>query len=150
VTVSDTSINVRLLEVGEERLQILAPLRGYAKKTLVSLKEAVIPLAKLLNDVDGREQTAMKRSEKPSDGLTHDESAAIVLYTIEWVPANSSLYLVVNRTLRLEDQNQLEPWLPYLKLILTALFKLPSICCTVWRGTRGDNLFKHKTGTTIT
>ena len=71
------------------------------------------------------------------DNLTNDESAAVFLYTMEWA---NSVYLLLNKALTNEDRNHLVPWFSYLKLILTALFKLPSIKCTVWRGVKGLDL----------
>ncbi|CAF1011278.1 unnamed protein product [Rotaria sordida] len=145
-----THVNTRLLDADEERLNTLTPLRGYAEEPLVSLEKAVVKLRTLVDDVDARVWTAMNRCEKPADELSPAESAAIVLYTIEWDPSHPSLYLVLNRTLRLEDRRKLTPWFPYLKLLLTALFKLPSICCTIWRGVRGDLRAQYKLGGKIT
>ncbi|CAF3390350.1 unnamed protein product, partial [Rotaria sp. Silwood2] len=111
-----THTSTRLPDANERRLNVLAPLRGYAEEPLVPLKEAVVKLRELLDDVDVRIWTATGRSENPADKLTQDESAAIVLYTMEWDPSHRSLYLVLNRTLRLEDRRRLIPWFPYLKL----------------------------------
>lgn len=143
-------INTRLLDAGEERLNGLAPLRGYASKALVSLEEAVLTLKGVVDDIDARVWTAKSRCKNPKDKLTKDESAAIVLYTMEWDPDHPSLYLLLNRTLRLEDRRKLIPWFSYLKLLLVALFKLPSIQCTVWRGVRGDLRSKYQQGDNIT
>ncbi|CAF4581348.1 unnamed protein product [Rotaria sp. Silwood2] len=115
-----THTSTRLPDANERRLNVLAPLRGYAEEPLVPLKEAVVKLRELLDDVDVRIWTATGRSENPADKLTQDESAAIVLYTMEWDPSHRSLYLVLNRTLRLEDRRRLIPWFPYLKLVLIA------------------------------
>ncbi|CAF1368351.1 unnamed protein product [Rotaria magnacalcarata] len=145
-----THINSRLLDVSEERLNTLTPLRGYAEERLLKLVDAVVPLRKLVHDIDARVWTATNRSENPTDKLTPDESAAIILYTIEWDPSHPSLYLVLNGTLRLEDRRKLVPWFSYLKLLLTGLFKLPSIHCTVWRGVRGDLRSHYKLGTKMT
>jgi hypothetical protein len=145
-----THVNTRLLDAGAERLNALAPLRGYAAEKPVPLKDAVAKLRELVDDVDSRVWTATNRCKNPADTLTQDESAAIVLYTIEWDPSHPSLYLVLNRTLRLEDRRKLISWFPYLKLLLTALFKLPSIRCTVWRGVLGDLRSHYKQGDTIT
>ncbi|CAF3888190.1 unnamed protein product [Rotaria sp. Silwood1] len=145
-----THINTRLLDANEERLNALTPLRGYATKHLVSLKEAVVELRGLVDDVDARVWTATNRCKNPADKLTQDESAAIVLYTIEWDPDHPGLYSILNRTLRLEDRRKLVPWFSYLKLFLTALFKLPSIHCTVWRGVRGDLRSQYKQGDNVT
>ncbi|CAF3775562.1 unnamed protein product [Rotaria sp. Silwood1] len=143
-------VNTRLLDASEERLNALAPLRGYAEEPLVPLKEAVVKLRKLLDDVDARVWTATNRCKSPADKLTQEESAAVVLYTMEWDPSHPSLYTVLNRTLRLEDRRKLTPWFPYLKLVFTALFKLPSIRCTVWRGVREDLRSQYQQGDSVT
>ncbi|CAF3840068.1 unnamed protein product, partial [Rotaria sp. Silwood1] len=78
-------------------------------------------------------------STEPEDGLNSDESATIHLYTIEWDVHEDSLYMVLNRTLRLADRIKLQPWFKYLKLFLTAFYKLPrSEHTLVWRGVRED------------
>ena len=143
-------VSARFLDGSEERLNALAPLRGYAEEPLVPLKKAVEKVGKLIDDVDSRVWTALERCEDPSDGLTRDESAAIVLYTIEWDPRHPSLYAVLNETLRLEDRRKLTPWFPYIKLVLTGLFKLESKSRTVWRGVHGDLRSKYKQGKNIT
>ena len=145
-----THVSRRFLDGSEERLNALTPLRGYAEEPLVSLKAAAENVRTLIDDVDSRVWTAMGRCEDPSDGLTRDESAAIVLYTIEWDPRHPSLYAVLNQTLRLENRRRLRPWFPYLKLILTGLFRLPSIRSTVWRGVHGDLRSRYQQGRTIT
>ncbi|CAF1249404.1 unnamed protein product [Rotaria magnacalcarata] len=145
-----THINSRLLDASEERLNALAPLHGYAEERLVSLEDAVVPLRNLVHNIDVRVWTATNRSENPTDKLTPNESAAIILYTIEWDPSHPSLYLVLNRSLRLEDRRKLVPWFSFLKLLLTGLYKLPSIRCTVWRGVRGDLRSQYKLGAKMT
>ena len=45
---------------------------------------------------------------------------------------------MLNSILRSERREPLKPWFRYLKLMLTALFKLPSLKRTVWRGVRGN------------
>ncbi|CAF0841614.1 unnamed protein product [Rotaria sordida] len=47
--------------------------------------------------------------------------------------------MMLNRTLRLADRTKLQPWFKYLKLFLTAFYKLPrSEHSLVWRGVRED------------
>ena len=147
---SDHPANPRLLDANLERLNTLTPLRGYAAKRCHSLTEAVQGFHKQLDDVNSRVWTAMNRSKNPTDGLTRDESAAIILYTIEWDLEHPSLYSVLNNTLRLEDRRKLVPWFSYLNLLFTALFKLPSIRGTIWRGVRGDLSSSYKLGDTLT
>ncbi len=77
----------------------------------------------------------MHNSQNPSDGLTQDESGAIYLYTMQFHD-EPSLYILLNKSLRAENREQLKPWFPFLKLFVTALHKLPSQNKTVWRGVR--------------
>ena len=145
-----THVNARLLDANEERLNALAPLLGYAARPLVSLKETVVKLSEMVDNVDSRVWTATNRCKNPAEKLTQEESAAIVLYTMEWDPDYPSLYSMLNKTLRVEDRRKLSPWFPYLKLLLTGLFKLPSVRGTVWRGVRSDLRSNYKQGDNVT
>ena len=51
---------------------------------LVSLEEAVEKLVHILPRVQTYAYVAKQRCKTPADGLTQDESAAIVLYTMGW------------------------------------------------------------------
>jgi hypothetical protein len=141
-----TYINARLLDGNKERLNTLTPLRGYARQPYLSIKEAAKPLHELVDDIDSRVWTVTNRCKDASDILTHDESAAIMLYTIEWDLGHPSIYSILNETLRLEDRDRLVPWFPYLKLLLSGLFKLPSVQYTIWRGVTGDLSSNYKIG----
>jgi hypothetical protein len=132
------TINERFLDAGEEPNQVLLPIRGYEKEPLLSLEEAVQPIDRLLNDLDMMVDTAKRNSKKPSDGLSSDESAAIHLYTMQWEEPHPSIYTTLNNILRSEQRESLKPWFRYLKLVLTALYKLPSLKSTIWRGVRGN------------
>ncbi|CAF5024232.1 unnamed protein product, partial [Rotaria sp. Silwood1] len=69
----------------------------------------------------------------PSEhGLTHDQSAAVYIYTMEW--GDTTLNRVLNRALRCENRQALKVWFPYLKLFDTALDILPTVKEVVWRG----------------
>ncbi|CAF2832676.1 unnamed protein product [Rotaria sp. Silwood2] len=127
----------RLTDVRFEPGKFLSPIEGYEKVQLVSLEQAIQPLLSIVSDIDRRAFIAHQRCQNPADNLTIDESAAIFLYTMEWP---NCVYSLLNETLTKEDRNQLLPWFSYLKLLLTALFKLPSIRCTVWRGVKGLDL----------
>ncbi|CAF4195383.1 unnamed protein product, partial [Adineta steineri] len=131
-------LNPRFLDANEEPNQVLLPIRGYAKEPLLSLEEAVKPVYELLDDLDTMVDTAMRNSKKSANTLTINESAAIHLYTMQWEDPSVSLYTLLNRTLRSERREPLRPWFRYLKLILTALYKLPSLKSTVWRGVHGN------------
>ncbi|CAF1295646.1 unnamed protein product [Rotaria sordida] len=136
---TNQSSNARFLDASEEPNQVLLPIRGYAKEPLLPLEEAAIkPIDDQLDDLDIMVDTAKRNSKKPADGLTSDESAAIHLYTMQWEEPNVSLYTKLNSILRSKRREPLKPWFRYLKLVLTALFKLPSLKATVWRGVRGN------------
>jgi len=101
---------------------------------LVSLEEALIPVSSILGDDWKRYVNIPKKYCNHSEhGLTIDELAAIMLYTMEWGASEPSIYMILNATLRSEDRHKIKPWFSYLKLILTALHKLPSYEGTVWR-----------------
>ncbi|CAF4231201.1 unnamed protein product [Rotaria sp. Silwood2] len=87
----------------------------------------------------------------PKDGLTLDESASIFLYSMEWHPGDQSFYFILNATLLKTDRGLLKPWFSYLRLIMTALAKLPSESKRfhVYRGVKRDLSAEIKTENTI-
>jgi hypothetical protein len=112
--------------VRDEPKQMLQPISGYEEEPLLSIEEVCKPLEKILDkELPQNMFIAKTNSAEPEDKLTQDESASIHLYTMEWKKSENSLYAVLNRTLRMADRRQLQPWFRYLKLFLTAFFKLP-------------------------
>ena len=128
----------RFTDADKEPTRTLTPLKGYEKCELVSLEQAVNHIEPPIEDIDGMVWTAKRNSRNPTDGLTSDESAAIHLYTLEWPDEQPSMYSILNQKLRSEKRRELNCWYSYLKLFLTALYKLPSLKTTVWRGIRGN------------
>ena len=123
------------------------PIAGYQDKPLVTLEEAVVPLRDQLPFVQDYAEVAKSNSNADhANGLTVDETASIVLYTMEWEPQNQCLYVVLNDALRTADRRKLKPWFSYLKLILTALFKLPSSTRRVYRGVKLNLGSEYKKG----
>ncbi|CAF2114819.1 unnamed protein product [Rotaria magnacalcarata] len=112
---------LRMSDIAKEPLEILMPIGGYEDMLLVSLEIAVEPLTSFLPAVQSYAYAVKERCENPSDGLTPDQSAAIMLYSMGWKPLDKCLYVALNATLRSKDRSKLEPWLLYLKLFLTAL-----------------------------
>ena len=123
------------MEILGEPQQILCPIAGYERNPLVSLEEACKPIHQYVPDLPSYVRIAKQNSIHPANGLSPDESAAIQLYTIEWP---NGLYRALNNTLRGLDRRALLPWFLYLKLFITALFKLPSMHAVVWRGVPED------------
>jgi hypothetical protein len=134
----------RFLDAGKEPTKTLTPIDGYEKKALVSLEEAVASIETPIHNLKTMVWTAKRNSEEPSDGLTSDESASVHLYTMEWPEDHQSFYALFNEKLRSEKRNDLKSWSSYIKLFLTALYKLPSLQTIIWRGIRGDvsNLYR--------
>ena len=63
---------------------------------------------------------AMADSQFPLDGLVQNQSATLRLYTMP-----TSLHRLINEALRSGIRDNLLSFLPYLKLLYTALFNLP-------------------------
>ena len=149
-------INPRyLLGISDEPKQLLQPIAGYAFEPILPIEEACKPLISIVARLEAHVWIAKQNSKNPADGLTQDESAAIRLYTMEWDTGvdepRGSLYVHLNRTLKLVDRIKLRPWFRYLKLFLTALAKLPSAPHqTVWRGVRKDHSADYPPGTEVT
>ncbi|CAF4415314.1 unnamed protein product, partial [Rotaria magnacalcarata] len=135
----------RFIDAGDEPNQVLIPIEGYENKELVPLDKAVELIKTVSHKLDIMVHTALQNSTEPSNGLTANEAAAIHLYTMQWPESHESLYDLLNRTLRSEKRNELRPWFSYLKLILTALCKLPPIKTTLWRAIRGNVNDQYKT-----
>jgi hypothetical protein len=115
----------------------LPPICGYWSEKLVPLEEALKPIAPRIEQLHRSIRAAKKYCRVPSEhGLTHDESAALYLYTMEG--GENSFYRVLNQALRSEDRPALKPWFPYLKLFDTAITKLPLFSGNIWRGIEGD------------
>ncbi|CAF0978052.1 unnamed protein product [Rotaria sordida] len=117
---------------------LTCPFAGYDRVSIVSLEQAIAPLAKFIDKVDQMAWIVKQNCQNPPDGLTDDESAAIALYTMEWYSKEMTFNYIFNQTLRSENKEQLKSWFFYLKLILKALSKLPSITRVVYQGTNKD------------
>ncbi|CAF3606844.1 unnamed protein product [Rotaria sp. Silwood1] len=133
----------RFLDVVYEPQKFLSPVKNYEKVPLASLEEAVKPIEHLIDNVQADVWIAKRNSKNPQDGLSQDESAAIYLYSME------SLYCELNRALRDKNRERLVPFFPYLKLFLTALWKLPSEKCIAWRGVKADISDQFEEGETF-
>lgn len=125
---------------------LLAPIKGYQDQKCVSLNEAVQSISQFFDEIEDNVFVALHNCQNPSDDLTQEESASIHLYTMHF-GGGPSLYLLLNQSLRTENREELKPWFPFLKLFLTALYKLPSHSKTVWRGVKNVDLSsKYKKG----
>jgi hypothetical protein len=140
----------RFTDISDEPVDnLLAPIRGYEDQSLLPLTETINPISGLFKNIRDNVFVALYNSRNPADDLTQQESASIHLYTMQF-PGESSLYTLLNQSLRAENREDLKPWFSFLKLFLTALYKLPSQSQTVWRGIKNVDLSsKYKKGTTF-
>lgn len=124
--------------------EILPPIQGVEDQPLVSLEDALKPLESLVPELDHMVYTVKRRCKNPKDGLSFDESAAIMLYTLEWGPPAKPFYSILNEKLRCHKRRVLLPWFLYLRLITNALAKLPT--CKhkiIYRGVKLDLASKY-------
>ena len=131
---SSRFVNTDILELQQVNRK---PISGYQDLSVVSLEETVeriIPFVPHVMDY----ATKAKQRCKHSGTLTVNESSAIYLYTM-----SQPFYCILNKVLRAENPRALEPWLPFMKLFISALEKLPSQLTTVWRGIRNNNVLEY-------
>jgi hypothetical protein len=144
--------NIRITCLIKDVQERFEPIVGYAQEPLLPLIEACAPLMNIILDLSTYVRLAINRTpQEPPDKLTFDESAAIRLYTMEWKEPNGSLYSMLNSTLKKSDGQALRPYFKYLKLLLTALVKLPCAPLqTIWRGVNKDLSKDFPPGTPVT
>jgi hypothetical protein len=140
---------LRFADFGVLPKRMLAPIEGYENVPLVSLEEAVKPLVNIVPKVERNVFIVKQNCNKPDDDLSSDESASIMLYTLESLPHENSLYVILNATLRSEQRQKLIPWFLYLRLVLTALARLPSERHFVVRGVKADLRAEYPKGSTF-
>ena len=135
------------VELGNKRLPACY---GYTAWDVLPIEETMRDVHSLLPQIDRFVKEAKKHCTHPNDhGLSKDEAAALYLYTMD-MPENACLYRVLNQTLRLEDRSQVRPWFAYLKLLDSAVSKLPNFKGTVWRGVDRDVSMAYQKGQKIT
>ena len=142
----------RFSDLPSEPQRMLPPIQGYENMPLVSLEEAINPLISIISEVERMAGTVKQNNFEDEYGLTDDETASILLYTMEWKPINNSFYIILNNTLQAANRQLLKPWFLYLRLIMTALAKLPSDSDhhIVYRGVKLDLSSQYPKGSTAT
>ena len=117
--------NHRFGDVAREPCAMRSPIEGLARIDVKTLPESLRPLLKIVPRINTYLGCIKDSITNVDDGLTFDESAAIALYTMEWTPYYESMYYILNTNLRDENRDALKPWLRYLRLLITALDRLP-------------------------
>lgn len=143
---------LRFSDIPKQSRQMLPPIQGYERMPLVTLEEAVNPLLALVPDVERMVWTVKQSQLNEGYDLSIDESASILLYSMEWEPKDKSFYFILNQTLQTANRDLLKPWFLYLRLVMTALDKLTvdSPQSTVYRGVKRDLRDQYSRGSTIT
>jgi hypothetical protein len=105
------------------------PIYGYQHLPVLNLEKAVEPLAQKVSGLMTYVTEAKTNCNRNSTLLTHDESAAIYLYSMP-----ITFFSQLNIALRAKNRDALKPWFSFLRLFIGALEKLPSLDIVVWRG----------------
>jgi hypothetical protein len=138
----------RIADVVNEPLEFLTAITGYEVKPVVSIEKATEPLISVVHHIERNVYTAKMRCQNPENGLTQDEAASIMLYTMSWEP--TCLFSVLNATLRMKNRDTLKPWFLFIKLFLVALDRLPSTSDrSFFRGVRLDLSNEYPLGKTF-
>ncbi|MFD9127870.1 ADP-ribosyltransferase domain-containing protein [Kitasatospora sp. NPDC059571] len=138
----------RLASVKDEGLE-LPSITGVFDTPLPDFRDAVAPVAELLRGldrhVDRSHDVGKLRADEAAGGLSADAIAALYLYTCE-----SAFYREINRVLRSPDRSLLVPYLPYLRLLFSAVSGLPARTEPLWRGVSLDLRAQYPLGRTVT
>lgn len=149
----------RLTSVKDEGL-VLPPITGVFDTPLMEFREAVAPVSQVLARLDrhiersslfGESRVAEAEAAGAlsgkgvcGDGLSADAIAALYLYTCE-----SAFYREINAVLRSPDRERLTPYLPYLRLLFSAVETLPAQTRPLWRGVALDLRSQYPVGRTV-
>ncbi|MER6197065.1 ADP-ribosyltransferase domain-containing protein [Streptomyces sp. NPDC001586] len=138
----------RLTSVKDEGL-VLPAITGVFDTPLMDFQDAVAPVARTLSGlaghIDRSRDFGKRRADEMSAGLSADAIAALYLYTCE-----SAFYREINAVLRSPDRTRVTPYLPYLRLLFSAVSGLPAHTQPLWRGVSLDLRAQYPVGRTVT
>ncbi|MEV6197721.1 ADP-ribosyltransferase domain-containing protein [Streptomyces sp. NPDC051920] len=139
----------RLTSVKDEGL-VLPEITGVFDTPLMDFQDAVDPVSATLSGLAGHIRRSRdfgkQRVDQPAGGsLSADAIAALHLYTCE-----SAFYREINSVLRSPDRTRVTPYLPYLRLLFSAVSKLPAYTQPLWRGVSLDLRAQYPVGRTVT
>jgi len=118
----------------------LADIVGIMESELLPLAAALEPLK--LDKFAG--DSVRKAAKMVSGDLTVEEAAAIHMYT------TNHIFKVLNAALRSEDRKQIASFFSYLRLLLSALQKLPVSTRKLYRGVALDLSSQYRQGSVVT
>ncbi|MEV7525941.1 macro domain-containing protein [Streptomyces sp. NPDC091371] len=138
----------RLTSVKDEGL-VLPAITGVFDTPLMDFQDAVAPVAETLSGIAGHigrsRDFGKLRADEMSGSLSADAIAALYLYTCE-----SAFYREINAVLRSPDRTRVTPYLPYLRLLFSAVSGLPAHKQPLWRGVSLDLRAQYPVGRTVT
>ncbi|MFG2291892.1 ADP-ribosyltransferase domain-containing protein [Streptomyces sp. NPDC048603] len=140
----------RLASVKDEGL-VLPEITGVFDTPLMDFHDAVEPVARLLSGLDGHVRRSHEFGKRRADStagagaLPAEAIAALHLYTCE-----SAFYREINAVLRSPDRSRVVPYLPYLRLLFSAMSGLPARTESLWRGVSLDLRAQYPLGRTVT
>lgn len=138
----------RLTSVKDEGL-VLPAITGVFDTPLMDFQDAVAPVTETLSGlgrhIDRSRDFGKRRADETADGLPADAIAALYLYTCE-----SAFYREINAVLRSPDRTKVVPYLPYLRLLFSAVSGLPAHTQPLWRGVSLDLRAQYPAGRTVT
>ncbi len=138
----------RLTGVKDEGL-VLPAITGVFDTPLMDFQEAVAPVADVLSglgrQIDRSHEFGKRRADETAGRMSADAIAALYLYTCE-----SAFYREINAVLRSPDRTKVVPYLPYLRLLFSAVSGLPAHTRPLWRGVSLDLRAQYPVGGTVT
>ncbi|GAA3503709.1 hypothetical protein GCM10019016_108200 [Streptomyces prasinosporus] len=138
----------RLSGVKDEGL-VLPAITGVFDTPLMDFRDAVGPVTELLPALDRYAERShafgRRRVDERAGALSADAIAALHLYTCE-----SVFYRRINAVLRSPDRTRVVPYLPYLRLLFSAVERLPAHTRPLWRGVPLDLRAQYPLGRTVT
>ncbi|MFE2142252.1 ADP-ribosyltransferase domain-containing protein [Streptomyces sp. NPDC059456] len=138
----------RLGSVKDEGL-VLPPITGVFDTPLMDFQDAAAPVAAVLSGLGGHiersREFGKRRADETAGRLSADAIAALYLYTCE-----SAFYREINAVLRSPDRTKVAPYLPYLRLLFSAVSALPAQTRPLWRGVSLDLRAQYPLGRTVT
>lgn len=139
----------RLTSVKDEGL-VLPEITGVFDTPLMDFQDAVDPVSATLSGLAGhirrsRDFGKQRADQAAGSSLSADAIAALHLYTCE-----SAFYREINSVLRSPDRTRVTPYLPYLRLLFSAVSKLPAYTQPLWRGVSLDLRAQYPVGRTVT
>jgi uracil DNA glycosylase len=140
----------RLQSVGDETAGDLPPISGVMTSPLVPLSDAITPATGRLAGLDQLARRAQDfarvlLASGATTPLGANQIAALHLYTM-----SSPFYRQLNAALRDPARAETVAYFPYLRLLLSALGRLPREPLSLWRGVTTDMRAQYPVGEAVT